>query len=272
MKRMMCILIGTFICHQSIIAQEQVIPDPYLHVVKKDDQITVSYPEDDYSVTFRGDSVYRIKPSEIMVVISEGILGIFDPWDLYMAIEPQFTSVEPFNEETLMVKKKGKYGLYSYWDGYFEELLPAKYDEIILLVSHGEGIVYKIRKGKKWGAGDCESLETKIAYDEIDWLTGSCADNYFRAKKDGKSGLVATWSYGDYVYPPEFDKISFTGNHLGNGYFILKKGNKWDVVNDNFLPFEPRYDNVHVVEMEGLIRISMEANGEISTLSVIRER
>jgi len=293
-------------------AQEQVIPDPYLKVIRTGGMITLSLYEDEYSITFPGDTVYRLEQFELMVVIDDGLIGIVDPWDLYVVVEPVLSLLEPFDEETILVKKKGKYyvmypfefsfkdpllefdsiypftppgevvyndmhmyilenkgkfGLYNTWYGW-DEFIPVKYDEIKLLASHEYGIVYKLRKGKKWGAGDCESYETKIAYDDIDWLIGSCQDNYFRVRKDGKSGLVATWNYGDYVYPPEFDKISFAGTQIGNGYFILKKGDKWDVVDDSFPLFEPRYDNVHIVETEGLIRISMEADGDISTLEI----
>ncbi len=85
---------------------------------------------------------------------------------------------------------------------------------------------------------------------------------------DGKKGLVATYSYGQYVYLPEFDMVSFAGQSIGNGYFILKSGDKYDVVDDTFPPFQARYDNVHIMETEGLTRISMQAGDEITTLDI----
>ncbi len=311
MKHTLFIIITIF-CLSYIQAQEQTIPDPDLKVIKKDGVITVSLPDGSYSLTFPGDTVYRLKQFEFMVVVDKGRMGIIDPWDLYWMVEPVYTCIEPFDEEMVLVRKKGKYstvapfedgfnhpyfkvdtlypfttpgepvynnmnmyilenkgkfGLYNTWQ-YTSEFIPVKFDEIKLLASHENGIVYKMRKGKKWGAGDCETYETKIIYDDIEWLTGSCANNYFRVKKDGKKGLVATYSYGEYVYPPEFDKVLFAGEYIGNGYFILKKGNKWDVVDDTFPPFQPRYDNVWLMETDGLTRISMQAGDEISTLDI----
>ena len=298
--------------HLAALAQEQVIPDPYLKVIHDGGVVTISDPGDGGSFSFPGDSVYRLKNFELIVVMDDGKMGIIDPWDFVWMVKPVYTFVGPFNEETVLVREngkysvvapyedgfdhpffkadtlypftppdepvyndmkiyllenKGKYGLYNTWP-YTSELLPIKYDEIILLASHDEGIVYKMRKGGKWGAGDCEAYETKIAYDDIWWLTGGCSDNYFRVKKEDKYGLVATWSYGDYVYPPDFDLVSFAGDQAGNGYFILKKEGKWDVVDDSFPPFKPLYDNVHIVETEGFVQISMEKDGEITTLEI----
>ncbi|MBL7113513.1 MAG: WG repeat-containing protein [Bacteroidales bacterium] len=311
MKHLLYIII-VFFCFVQIQAQEQIIPDPDLKVIKKDGVITVSLPDDSYSLTFPGDTVYRLQQFEHMVVVDKGKMGIIDPWDLYMVVKPVYTFLAPFDNNSVMVKKKGKYslvfpfengfeseylefdtlypltppgepvyndmqmyilenkgkyGIYNTWYGP-EKYIPVKYDEIKLLASHSDGIVYKMRKGKKWGAGDCETYETKIIYDDIDWLTGSCSNNYFRIEKDSKFGLVATYSYGEYVYPPEFDMVSFAGEYIGNGYFILKSGDKWDVVDDTFPPFQPRYDNVWLMETDGLTRISMQAGDEITTLEI----
>jgi hypothetical protein len=313
MKHTLSIIMIIFLSHIYLGAQEQIFPDPDLKVVKKNGEITVSFPDGRHSMSFPGDTVYRLESDGFMVVVHKGKLGIIDPWDLYWIIEPTYENIiASFTEETALVKKngkysivipyddgfdqpymkfdtiypltpageevyngmhmyvlknKGKYGLYTAWSGP-EEFLPIKFDEIKLLASHSDGIVYKMRKGKKWGAGDCETYETKIAYDDIHWLTGSCANNYFRIEKKDHYGLVATYSYGDYVYPPMYDMISFAGEYIGNGYFILKKGDKYDVVDDTFPPFQPRYDNVHIMETEGLTRISMEADGKISTLEI----
>ena len=311
MKQFICLMVFVF-CLVNIRAQEQVIPDPYLKVVKKGGLITISDTGNDYSVSFPGDTVYRIMPYEIMIAKKGDKFGIFNPWDMEWMAEPVYSYIGPFTEELIVVRKKGKYsivapfedgfekpyvtfdtlypftpmdeevynnmymyllefkgkyGLYNIWD-YTGAFLPIKFDEIILIASHENGIVYKMRKGKKWGAGDCETYETKIAYEEIDWLTGECSYNFFRIRKQGKFGIVATGIYGKYLYPPEFDKVSFVGEWIGNGYFILKKGNKWDVIDDTFPPFEPRYDNVHILKTEGLTRISMETNGEIYTLEI----
>ncbi|MBL7111730.1 MAG: WG repeat-containing protein [Bacteroidales bacterium] len=311
MKNLLYII--AFFCFVHIQAQEQIIPDPDLKVTKKNGMITVSLPDDNsYSITFPGDTVYRLEIFNFMVVVNKGKMGIIDPWDLYMVVKPVYSYVAPFDEASVLVRRgkkysivfpfedgfdkeyfkidtlypltppgelvyndmhmyilvnKGKYGIYNTWSG-TEEFLPVKYDEIRLIASHDDGIVYKMRKGKKWGAGDCETYETKIIYDDIDWLTGSCANNYFRVKKDGRFGLVATYSYGEYVYPPEFDMVSFAGEYIGNGYFILKMGDKYDVADDTFPPFQPRYDNVWLMETDGLTRISMQAGDEISTIEI----
>ena len=311
MKQIITVIICS-ICLMHIQAQEQIIPDPEFKVIRKDGMITVFTSDDGYSLTFPGDTVYRLENFEFMVVVENGKIGIVDPWDMYIVVKPVYTYLAPFDEISVLVKKKnkysllfpfgdgldiqymkfdtlypltppgepvyndmhmyilenkGKFGIYNTWNGPME-YLPVKYDEIRLLASHSDGIVYKLRKGKKWGAGDCETYETKIMYDDIDWLTGSCADNYFRVEKNGKFGLVTTYSYGEYVYSPIFDMISFAGPYAGYGYFILKMGDKYDVVDNDLIPFQPRYDNVWILEMVGKTRISMQAGDEITTLDI----
>jgi len=62
-------------------------------------------------------------------------------------------------------------------------------DEIQFLKSHAGGILYKARKRKRWGAGDCEGLEVSPMYDDIKYLAVSCSNNYFIVEQNGKLSI-----------------------------------------------------------------------------------
>jgi hypothetical protein len=170
-----------------------------------------------------------------------------------------------------ITRNKKKYGLLleTSWDPIYE-FIQCTYDEIQLLKTHADGIVYKFRQGKKWGAGDCEGIEVTPEYAVIEYLTGACQNNVFLVKKDNKYSIFCT---GDGErYPFIFDNIQFIPGKQSKGYFILESEGKFDVNEyiDCFeMPsFEGRYDNIGIEDKNGSYVIIMERNGEKTSLNV----
>lgn len=192
-------------------------------------------------------------------------------YDTLFSLTPPGESV--YNEWHLYItRNKKKYGLLldSSWELRYD-FIPCTYDEIQLLKSHPDGIAYKVRKGKNWGAGDCEGVEVEPEYDDIGYLAGACANNIFIVKKNGKFSITTTGA-GE-IYPFIFDNIQFIPGNNSNGYLILESGGKFDVNEftgyDEMPPFQGRYNNVRIENRDGNTIINIEENGKESSITVL---
>jgi len=158
----------------------------------------------------------------------------------------------------LMTIKGKKKGLLQLTSSSIFELIPCKYDDITVLKAEEDGFVYRLIKGKKQGAGDCEANELKVVYDEVVDVRGVCANNRFIVKKNGKYGFFTT---GDaQLLSITYDFMQF----IGENYLLFSKEGKyglWDIDKNDFeTPDDLVYKKYFIETKEGSpVKIIMES-------------
>lgn len=291
-------IVTAFIFSTAMYSQQWTIPGPDIVAEKQKGDIMLSYTDGTIITTVKGDTAYFSDDIQQIVIEENGLKGFFNFQDEDWFVEPSYSK---FNVEIpgylLKVKEKGKYmlvriedfkpvtkkydsiykidsaeyetwevlvfqkgdkkGLYLVFENYL--ILPVKYNAIEILGNEN----YIVRKGKRYGAGSCEGIEIEVKYDSIQHVFGTCVNNCWLVRKNGKYGInyEVQWHY-----PLEFDNITFAGRPMPYGYMILEKDGKYDVVDDSFKTYEPRFDKVWMAKFEDKVIIYMEQDGETTKI------
>jgi len=162
-----------------------------------------------------------------------------------------------------LVENNGKKGIINIQERYF--FIKMVYDDIIFESTERRDIRFLVRKGKKYGIGDCEALVLDAKYDEIKLFMGDCGNASYIVKKGKKYGITKGTYRG---YPIVFDKISFVGKKWPYGYMILEKKGRFDVIDDGLKDFEPRFDKVWTEIKDKKETLYMSKDGEVSTINL----
>jgi len=255
------------------------LEEPGVIIVKSVDKFGMIDPWDLYWLQQPIFNYYRMIDSYNLLVGKDGKYGFVSYSEEFIYSRSTFYDTlylltppgEPvYNDMQLYVaKNKKNYGVINLDGEYSYELLPLKYDEVLFLKSHSDGILYKIRKGKKWGAGDCEGLEVSPMYDDIKYMAGSCSNNYFTVEQNGKLSIHGYFKHA--LYPFIFDAIQYVPGNMSDGYLILKSEGKMDIIefcNFEAPPFQGRYDRVWIEKKDGNTVIYMEKKEEKTSIIV----
>jgi hypothetical protein len=158
-----------------------------------------------------------------------------------------------YNWSPELFEENGKYGLKN-WDGSL--LLPAQFDDFRMMSSalHNAGDrILAIIDGKEGIALMNGTDWAWVIKPDFDFI--SYPNSIVAVKKEALWGIYDT-SSGEYLVNPDLDDIFIHGGGFlfVNGIGILRKGDKFGVINDNGDISQLDFDEVSI-DFDGLLRV-----------------
>lgn len=196
---------------QSLSAQSWEIHNTELKAERRGEKLVISYLDQRDSLVIIADTAYMSENLEQMYVLKNSLIGIVDPFDLYLLQAPSLISLTFMNDEFLLVEDS---------EGYFLSYI----DFPVQAVSHRFESVEKLRTNNDEG-----------------WD----ADELIIVKRDGRYGIKSTWmDKGEYLVSPNYDEIIVNETDDFSYYYYLRKGNKWGAGSCNGIEVEAKYDEI----------------------------
>lgn len=172
-----------------------------------------------------------------------GLLGIFSK-DWKVLIEPMFEDIEMYNENIVIAKKGGKYGVTNMEN---KGILPFEYD--VIEYRYDESAHLRLAKNNKEGIASLKGeIKVPLTYDEIGHFTLD-KGLYMGAKQKGKWGYIN--QKRKFVIPAVYEDAKLFEKIGGVPHAIVRKNGKWGVINAKnkvIIPFQ--YDDMRWEEFE----------------------